>query len=357
MKGLEDAIGRIIREHRAAHVVPGAVVGVIGGDMSTPLLVAAGKHGYAPEHPDVTVDTVYDVASITKVIPTSLLMLMYIDQGHIALDGLLKDYLPGYTGGYRNEITIEHLLSYQVNWGIRLSTLLDKKPDELLHTLYTATPIEPPATSTSYCNTTAIFLGLILERLAGVRLDHIARSMLFDPLGMHRSGFSPMDFCQEEDVAPTEVALTRGEVRAVVHDESAHALQQVGLIPGSAGLFSTGGDLMQVVGMLLDEGIYDGRTIVGREVLERATMPVNTSLLPAMGLGWSIGPSEAVGHVPKTAIFKTGFTGCLLYVDIESALGVVILSNHTYPKRQPDYMLRNGFFRSILTVCREAFDA
>lgn len=357
MKGLEDAISRIIREHVDSYVVPGAVVGVIGGDMNTPLLVAEGRLAYDPESPQVCIDTVYDVASVTKVVPTSLLTLMYVDQGHIDLDGLLKDYLPGYTGGYRNEITIKHLLSYQVNWGVRLSALVDKKPDELLHTLYTAIPIEPPGTATHYCNATAIFLGLILERLAGVRLDHIAQSMLFDPLTMRKTGFFPARFCEIEDVAPTEVSLARGEVRGEVHDESAWALQKVGLVPGSAGLFSTAADLMQVVGMLLDEGIYDGRTIIGRELLEHAMMAVDPALRPAMGLGWSVGPSEAVGHVPETAIFKTGFTGSVLYVDVESSLGVVILSNHTYPKRQPDYMLRNGFFRSVLDVCREAFDA
>jgi CubicO group peptidase (beta-lactamase class C family) len=354
MNDKAHSIDRILREHIVARVVPGAVVGVLSKDFDRPLIVASGRLSADEGAPEVTTKTVYDVASITKVVPTSLLTLMYIDQGHLALEGLLKDYLPGYVGKYADQITLEHLLSYRVNWGLSMSSLRHKKPDEIFHTLYTTDPIEPPGTSTHYCNATAILLGLILERLAGVRLDHIAQSMLFDPLHMKHTGFSPTAFAEADMIAPTEKTKERGEVRGVVHDESAYVLQQAGLVPGSAGLFSTVGDLLQVVGCLLDNGMYDGRTIVGRGILERAMQPVDRALSPAMGLGWSVGPSEVVGHMPETAVHKTGFTGCLLYADAESELGVVILSNHTYPSRQVDAMLRNAFFRDILEVCAEA---
>ncbi len=330
--------------------MPGAVVGVMSKHLDTPLIVCGGQLTYESTAPKVDQNTVYDVASLTKVVPTSLLALMFIDQGHIELDGLMTDYLPGYRGAYRDEITIKHLLSYTVDWGISMSSLVNLKADEIYHTLYNATPKQPPGTSTRYCNATAILLGLILERVSGVRLDRLAQQMLFDPLHMKRTGFAPSEFLDiEQDVAPSEQLPDGTPCLGVVHDESARALQKADVIPGSAGLFSTVPDLLQVVGLLLDHGVYDGRPILSEAVIEHAMKPAFEGLKPApMGLGWSVGPSETVGHVPTSAVYKTGFTGCLMYVDVVAELGVVVLTNHTYPTRQPDYMLRNQLFQELL---------
>lgn len=329
--------------------MPGGVVGVMSKNLETPLIVHGGRLSYDADAPEVAGNTVYDVASLTKVVPTSLLTLMFIDQGHIELDGLMTDYLPGYRGAYRDAITIKHLLSYTVDWGVSMSSLAHLKADEIYHTLYNATPRAAPGTSTHYCNATAILLGLILERVSGVRLDRLGKEMLFDPLHMKRTGFAPAEFADiVQDVAPSE-QLSEGKVcQGVVHDESARALQSADLIPGSAGVFSTVPDLLQVVGLLLDHGVYDSRPILSDAVIEQAMKPAFENTTPSMGLGWSVGPSETVGHVPASAVYKTGFTGCLMYVDVEAELGVVVLTNHTFPTRQPDYMLRNQLFQELL---------
>ncbi|KKW43305.1 MAG: Beta-lactamase [Parcubacteria group bacterium GW2011_GWA1_56_13] len=297
----------------------------------------------------------YDIASITKSIPTASLALMLIDQGELKLTDKLIDHVPEFNNSDRENVLIKHLLTYTLD-GYKLATALDggkfdinkdKTATQLLNILLTHDFEKRPGTVFNYTNIPAALLGLVVERIYGKTLDVLADEHFFVPLGMTRSTFYPEKF-PTEDIPPTEIDSWRGEVRGVVHDESAYIAKRDGRIVGHAGLFSTAGDILTFLEMLLNGGIFNGKTFFSEEILQQ----METNQIPELnnftGLGWELNQPRYMGKYCGEHTFgKTGFTGTLCVADRQEEVAYVILSNRVYPKRTKDSAAINAFRAAV----------
>lgn len=331
---MESKLVSIIEEAIEKKVFPGCVLGYLSrGEMN---VLPFGKLTYEENAVKVHENTIYDVASLTKAIPTSSLALYFLDQKKLALNDLLSQYLPEYKGEYRDTITIWHLLTHSVAFDLRLSLLKQYSSDEIFHQLLTLKVLSKPGTTFSYSNASSILLSVILERVGGKSIDLLAEDIFFQPLDMTHTSFHPTQFGRD-DIAPSEIDSWRErEVRGEVHDESAFILREK-MVVGSAGLFSTAGDLLQFMKMLLSGGKTDYKTFFSQEILEMMTTDQLSKLRDTTGLGWELSQRWYMGKNSTERTFgKTGFTGCHIAADIGLQKAVVLLSNSTYPNRPRD---------------------
>jgi CubicO group peptidase (beta-lactamase class C family) len=322
-------------------IFPGCVVGTIADGAVE--IFAAGNFTYDPTSPKVTEATVYDVASITKAVPTSCLALGLIEGKSLDLVTRCIDIIPELSGPYRERVLIKHLLTHTLEWDMRLSDKKGLLPDDLLAAVFTAPLKQPPGSGYFYANATSILLGIVIERVSGSRLDKLAEERFFSPLCMRDTAFFPNGRLIER-IAPSEVDPWRGrEIRGEVHDESAWALRPA-FVAGSAGLFSTAPDLLAFLSMLLNKGECGGVRCFKPETV--ALMHTN-ALPPELGcstaLGWELDNGNYMGRNRTAATFgKTGFTGCTIIADPLKNAGFVLLTNHTYPRRRADRTVING---------------
>lgn len=309
-KEIEARVKRAVQ----GKVFPGCVVGLVNRAGERAIL-PSGRLTYEPDSPAVTAETVYDLASVTKSIPTASLAALFIDEGRLRLADRVRTYLPELQNDYG--ATIEDLLRYRVR-GVRLSELANRTPEEILVHVF-AQGFIAPAGEPEYTNLPALLLGLIVERVGGDTLDALAQKHFFGPLQMAHTTFFP----DAGGCAPTEVD-ERGEVRGLPHDESAYVLAKAGGAVGHAGLFSTAPDILDFLGALL-----------------RGDYPYIVRAAEA-GLGWQLYEPYFMGtHVSAHTFGKTGFTGTSVVIDMARGVAFVILSNRTYPQRPPDAVSQN----------------
>ncbi len=342
-----DAISVLCNDAIDRKVFPGCVVGVVTAVEDW--CRAFGRYSYEADAREVHEESIYDVASITKAVPVALLALHCMDKGTLHIEDRLIDYLPEFTGTYREQITIRHLLTHTLDFGFQLSAYRHLQSDELMEKILAAPLRSTPGTVFSYANVTSILLGLVIERVTGSTLDAAAERILFGPLGMHHTGFFPERFDGRE-VVSTEFDPGRGRVvHAEVHDESTYALRPK--VVGSAGLFSTVPDLLKVVRMLLDGGTSSGNCLFAPETV--AMMRTNCSPAPGTlaGSGWELAQPAFMGtRCSGRAFGKTGFTGCSMVIDPDARAGMVLLSNHVHPRRQADRSVINTVRRELADV-------
>jgi CubicO group peptidase (beta-lactamase class C family) len=326
---MKAAIDTICREAIAAKVFPGCQIGWLEDDKI--VVQSYGRLRYEPDSAVVTGDTLYDVASVTKSIPTNSLLLKLIEQGRLGLDDPVTDYLPELTAVGRESLRIRHLVTYtavfDVPGGLAKVALAD--PDHLLRNIFTFPLAYPPGEHFAYTNLPAILIGLIINKVTGRPLDRVAAEEFFDPLGMHQTFFKPpMD---SHAVAPTERHGDR-DIIGMPHDEAARVMRSYGVIAGNAGVFSTAGDMLRFMRMLLAGGAWDGRTYFEPKTVKAMHTNQIGPIGGQVGLGWEM--SRALLDTDKEGIFgKTGFTGCAVVMDADAGRGFVILSNRNYPQR------------------------
>ena len=330
-------------------VFPGCVVGIVGPDGNRSVM-PFGRHTYDPGSPAMGEETIFDVASITKAIPTSSLALTLLDAGKLKLDDTLITYVPEFRNSCRQSVRIRHLLTQTLDFGFRLSVYKDKKPDELLDAIFTAEFRAKPGTTFYYANATSILLGLVVERICGKDLPTLGQEIFFGPLNMLHTTFFPEKFDLEK-IAPTEIDPWRGRmVQGEVHDESAFTLRSE-MTAGSAGLFSTVPDILNFIDMLLHDGTCGNRRFFSPEVIEM--MQTNQVDIPGVktGLGWELCQPRYMGkHSSPHSIGKTGFTGCVCVCDRTKGRGVVLLSNYTFPTRKKDMSMINSVRSDIADI-------
>lgn len=313
------------------HVFPGCVVGLFDDGKRT--VWPFGRLTYENSADPVTENTVYDVASITKSIPTACLALHLVERGLISLDDKLVDYIPEVQNAHRDSILLRHLLTYTVvfDFPTGLGAVAKKHPEGILEAIFAAPLKAPPGELYWYTNAPAILMGLVIERVSNKPLNEYANE-IFGHLPMERTSFST-GYASMKQVAPTEIDW-RGEVRGVVHDETAWALRQTGRVAGHAGLFSAAEDLLVFAEMLLNGGQYDDYQYFTPETV--VAMRTNQLSLPGAqtGMGWELRQALLPEGVGGRQVFgKTGFTGCVLVIDPESNRAFTYLSNRTYPHR------------------------
>lgn len=349
---MESKIKIIIEEAIAKRIFPGCVVGVSNNGITT--VLPYGNFTYDEHATPMSNDSIFDVASITKSIPTSSLALLFIDRGKLSLSDKVIDFIPELMNAYRNDITVFHLLTQTLSFSVKLSDYKDTSPDEILKVIYTAPLLLPPGNTYAYCNTTSILLGIVLERLTGKNLDQLADEIFFKSLNMTHTSFHPEDFPKTQ-IIPTEIDFDRGGdlggvLQGVIHDESAHVLHKK-MIPGSAGLFSTAPDLLIFMTMLYQKGMYMGKRYFSESLLGRLSTNQLDDTKNVTGLGWELYQPHYMGsQVSTKTIGKTGFTGCVCISDLEKNRAFVLLSNFTYPKRKNNIDLINTVRRKVADV-------
>ncbi|MBN1263084.1 MAG: beta-lactamase family protein [Candidatus Pacebacteria bacterium] len=315
---------------------PGCVFGLVKNNHQT--IFSCGHFTYAKDSAEVKNGSVFDLASITKSVPTACLALLLIEEGKLGLDDQLIKYLPEFKNSDRKLVLIRHLLTHTLdfNRSFRLSALKNKKPAQILEAIYTTEFQTKPGQNFYYANANSVLLGLVVEKIFGQSLDKIAQKKFFKPLGMKKTAFHPLKLFSRDEIVPTEIDPWRGRViQGEIHDESAWALRPR-IIAGSAGLFSTAGDLLIFLKMILNYGTLAGKKYFKKETIQKMITNQINGLGLSTGLGWEINQPKFMGHYCGEKTFgKTGFTGCFCLGDIKKQVAFVFLCNATYPKRKP----------------------
>ncbi len=330
----EDAewaeVGAAARDAIAAAEVPGAVV-VIGQRDRVLLRRAWGSRSLAPTREPMTPDTVFDVASLTKVVATAPAVMWLVERGRVDLDAPVGRYLEELQVPAFREVTVRRLL-------LHAGGLPDLPPRDALargfpeagRTIVAAGLASAPGSTFLYSDTGFILLGEVVRRVSGERLDAFVQSRFFGPLGMRATAFRPPERWRPR-IAPTEVLNGAGApLRGVVHDRNARLLDGVA---GHAGLFSTADDLGRFCRMLLAGGALDGRRYLAEATVRDMLAPVVIGEV-TRGLGWDIASpySRTLGSFfPMGSAGHTGFTGTALWIDPATRTWLLILTNRVHP--------------------------
>ena len=262
--------------------------------------------------------TMYDVASLTKVVATTAATMVLVDRGKLRLDEPVVRSLPAFRGSGKDEITIRDLLMHRS--GLPAGRVLSRKgsgPESARRTVLATPLVRQPGLRSEYSDLGADVLGFVVERVTRERLDRFLRRAVYDPLGMSSTMFRPGTTLQSR-IAPTETRVGRGEV----HDRNAGAL---GGVAGHAGLFSTAGDLAVFAQMMLDDGMSAGTRLFADSTVSEFTRPG----AGWRGLGWETcsGGGSCGRYLSPRAFGHTGFTGTSMWIDPERDLFVIVLTN------------------------------
>lgn len=319
------------------HDVPGAVV-LIGRHGSVVFRRAYGFRALQPHAEPMTVDTLFDLASLTKVVATAPSVMLLVERGMLRLDDRISKWIPefGTAGGGRESITLEQLLLHTAGF----------PPDDPID-LYTGTPAEifarkfaqplarPPGTAFVYSDVGYEILGEVIRRVSGLPLDEFARKNLFEPLGMRETAFRPIG--KDSPLPSFRIAPTEKRegvfLRGAVHDPRSHAL---GGVAGHAGLFSSADDLARFCSAILAGGRTGKftKSLLSPAALAAMTRPRAAGPSDLRGLGWDIATSYSGARgdlLPIGSFGHTGWTGTSIWLDPLTDMFVVILSNRNHP--------------------------
>ena len=348
-QGKLDAIGVAIHEARGEKRLPGGVLWLERQDVSFHR-----AYGMASTRPVSTVaqgDTIYDAASLTKVVATTPAVLLLHERGKLNVQDPVRVHLPEFTGQGREAITIRQLLTHTSGLRPDISVNGWSGHQECIAKCMAEVPLVTPDERFIYSDINFQLLDEVVRRVSKKRLDVFCAEEIFGPLKMHDTGYNP-PAAKRTRIAPTTVTDGKA-LLGVVHDPRARKTSGVA---GHAGLFTTAPDLARYARMLLQAGELDGVRLFKPETVQLMTSVQTPSSLPARrGLGWDIdtGYSSPRGHkFPLGSFGHTGFTGPSLWIDPHSKTFVVFLCNRVHPtERGPSVVpLR----RTIGTLAAEA---
>jgi CubicO group peptidase (beta-lactamase class C family) len=273
--------------------------------------------------------TIYDLASLTKVVGTTTAIMVLYDEGKVHLDDPVSQYIPEFSGGVKDLVTVRMLLEHRSGLPAgRDLWRIASTPAEARQAVIETPLVCQPGACYEYSDLGADMLGFVVEAASGEPLDKFLQERVFGPLGMSDTFFRPADSVRAR-VAPTEVAPPRGyPLQGEVHDENAYAL---GGVAGHAGLFSTAADLSVFAQMMLNGGEYDGTRIVADSTVALFTKRAAGT----RALGWdTCGGSGSCGkYLGEDAYGHTGFTGTSIWIDTDRDMFVVLLTNRVHEAR------------------------
>jgi len=314
---------------------------------------AYGRFHYETDAATATLDTVFDAASLSKVLSTAPSVLLLAEEGRLDLDARLVDYFPECGGGGKETITIRHLLTHTSGLAAGLPAKPAWSGDDAAHALACAQAVtHAPGSFFRYSDINYILLGQLVRKVAGMPLDVFAQERIFGPLGMRDTGYLPLRRTSAAAIAPTQrIAADAGVslhgnsagnsannpagslLQGVVHDPT---VRRIGGVAGSAGVFTTARDVARYARMLLGGGTLDGVRILGPDsvrLLTTVQSPPGIAALRGMGMDidspFALRPRGTL--YPVGSFGHTGFTGCILWIDPGSRSFYVLLSNRVYP--------------------------
>jgi CubicO group peptidase (beta-lactamase class C family) len=324
-----ETIDRVVQRGLDAGGYPGAAV-VVGRRGAAVWQKGFGHLGWTSNSPAVLPErSIYDLASLTKVVGTTTAAMILYDEGRLALDETVTHYLPAFGGGEKDRITVRELLEHRSGLPAGRDLWRHAHTPEEARQLVLDTPLEyRPDHGQVYSDLGADILGWVVEAAAGMPLDRFLADRVFTPLGMRDTGFRPSDSLVYR-IAPTEVSPPRGyPVRGEVHDENAFAL---GGVAGHAGLFGTASDLAVFAQMMLNGGTYDGVRVVSDSAVRLFTARASGD----RALGWEVadGVHGAGSYLSGSAYGHTGFTGTSIWIDPDREMFVILLTNRVHAAR------------------------
>ncbi|HKD10493.1 MAG TPA: exo-beta-N-acetylmuramidase NamZ domain-containing protein [Thermoanaerobaculia bacterium] len=352
------ALDRVVNDAIARKELPGAVV-LVGHNKDIVFRKAFGNRALQPQPELMTVDTVFDLASLTKVVATAPSVLLLAEEGRLRLADPVVRYLPDFAAGgpERAKVTIEQLLTHRAGL----------PPDDPL-SLYVGTPAEifarmfrepldsPPGSRFVYSDVGYEVLGEIVHRVCGETLDRFAARRIFQPLEMEDTGFRPIQ-PGGEPAAPPDVAriapteMRNGHwMRGEVHDPRAYAL---GGVAGHAGLFSTADDLARYCQMILGQGELGTVRVLSPLSVDAMTRPRDYGDADLRSLGFDV---ETAYSGPRGDLFPpgsfghTGFTGTSLWIDPASQSYVILLSNRVHPDGKGDVLRLRALVSNVVAA-------
>ena len=326
LAAMDAAIGQAI----ASNKCPGGVLWLERN--GTAYHKAFGQRALVPEREPMTEDTIFDAASLTKVVACTPAIMLLVERGKVELDAPVQRYIAEFTGGGRETVTVRQLMTHTSGLRPGIGTKSDwqgqagairKACEEKLQS--------EPGTAFKYSDINFFLLGEIVQRVSGTSLEVFVQREIYEPLKMSDTGFLPPPE-KRSRIAPTEVENGQPPWRGVVHDPTA---RKMGGVAGHAGLFTTASDLARYARMLLNLGQLDGVRIFKPatvELMTRVQTPPEVSA--RRGLGWDIdtrfsGPRGEV--FPIGSYGHTGWTGGSLWIDPFSKTFVIFLSNRNHP--------------------------
>ena len=321
-------VDQLVQEQIGDQVITGAVL-VVGHGGKIVHQKAFGLRATSPRSEPMTVDTIFDLASLTKVVATTPSIMRLVQYGQVRLDEPVAHYIPDFGMNGKDAITVRQLLTHYS--GLRPD--IDLNPpwegrDAALRLAHEEKPQAPQGTIFIYSDTNFMVLGELVQRLSGLSLDQYSSVHIFEPLGMKRTRFLPPAAWRSK-IAETYAPDRRQILRGVVHDPRA---ERMGGVAGHAGVFSTAGDLALYAQALISrKGILDG------DIIEKMTTPQQPpNATEVRGLGWDIDSSFSSNRgalLPVGSFGHTGFTGTSMWVDPYTNTYVILLTNSVTPRQ------------------------
>jgi CubicO group peptidase (beta-lactamase class C family) len=330
----------------AARGFPAAVTAVTSRGRLV-ALKAFGRFTFEPESPSIAEDTIFDLASVSKVVATTAMAMSLYERGELDLDSVVRNIIPEFAGNdpRRDEVTLRMLLAHSS--GLPAYEKLFEQaqtPNQLLRRAY-ATPLSAePGSVAAYSDIGFMILGEVLARLAGEDLDRFCQSNIFGPLGMTNTCFRPPQPLRAS-IPPTanDTWFRHRIIQGEVHDENASVM---GGVAGHAGVFSSARDLA-----VFAESMLSGR-LARRETVALFTRRDTLVIGSSRALGWDTpsAPSQSGSYFSRSSFGHLGYTGTSLWIDPERQLTVTLLTNRTWPdnRNQAIQQVRPAFHDAIV---------
>lgn len=363
-----SGLDSIVEQSIAKDELPGAVL-VVGHGGRVIYRKAYGARAVLPQRETMTMDTIFDMASLTKVFATAPSVLLLVEQGKVRLNDPVARYVPEFGTHGKEQVTVRQVLTHMSGLRPVPAVAAEAKGTEaVLQAIYDDTLVAAPGARFAYSDTGYIMLGELVHRVSGLALNDFAGKYLYAPLGMRETRFLPPAKWKPR-IAPTEeIELPAGAkagsgkgrvLRGEVHDPRARAM---GGVAGHAGLFSTAADVAKFCSMILDGGrAASGKRIFTAEMIEKSTTPQTPPWSPTLrGLGWDIDSvySSNRGDVFPVGTFgHTGFTGTSVWMDPAGKTFVILLANSVHPHERPALLSLRGRVASYVAAAVEKSDA
>lgn len=318
-----SVLDAIINEAIAQQTIPGAVL-IVGNNHQIVYRKAYGNRAIVPRREPMALDTIFDCASLTKVVATTTALMQLWEQGKFRMADPVAKYLPEFAKNGKQDITIRQLMVHYS--GLPEDLDLSKKwegKDTGYRMAFEMAPDRPPGSAFVYSDINFVVLGALVERLSGESLDVYTAKHIFTPLGMKETRYLPPSSWLAR-IAPTEEDENHHLLHGVVHDPTA---RRMGGVAGHAGVFSTAGDLATFAQALLDGG-RGALTATTVAKMTAPQQPVNGTVL--RGFGWDIDSPFSTNRgelFPVGSFGHTGFTGTSLWIDPSTQTFIVLLTN------------------------------
>jgi len=380
---LRQRVDSVVEAAISADLIPGAVVRIEQNGRSIYCRAYGLSQKYDIHHqvldaaPAMDTATLFDLASLTKVVGTTTSFMLLVDQGKVGIDDPVSKYLPGWDTGEKRDITIRHLLTHTAGLYEWYPLFYRSAHRDSTIRIVEALPLRyPVGKQRRYSDLGFMLLGAIVEKVSGLPLDRFEAQNVFQPLGMVHTTYNPLKHGRTTDIAATSLGQPyeyrmvhdtslgfavpgldpqswngwrRYVVRGEVNDGNAWYSSEG--ISGHAGLFSTVGDLQRLVNMLLNDGMVGGRRFLSEGVIRTFLTPDSFH----NGLGWMMDPENAfMKHGPRGTFGHTGFTGTSIVVCPDYKLSVIILINRQNVGLQANGVyynpnpIRQGVFQAVM---------